>query len=532
MPRRWLPPAALGPLLVLALLSAGGASAAHLVRVEPSDGPLVFPETSAGAGGDRTRSLRVTAVANVTLAFRPWDLTTPNGTLLDRSHVTVPQEVALAPPLPMDFPIVVSGITVPGNYSGHVEVIARNGSTHETIRVNLSVLARPTPTLTPFSTIYVQHVECWGRGCWLAEGLLPGMTGGTREVRFTNPLDVEVVIVDAEAVLANLTGSPVPSDAVRVASHASVVPPRGHPIVNLTLDHKPLKPGHYTGALHLTLADGGYVEAPVTMDVRSGPVAPLLALLLGGVLSFFARWVRDKGKPQLERLADVERLEASSNTLRDVDWALVEPAIKALKTDVLALRLAGVKERVETIETRIGLLARVERVEDALPTMPDAERPPLASQIKEIRDLAQGQFWTEVATRTEALEKAHMARVGQAAAGAPVPLSRQQERPTGREDSTAPAEAREVRSWWKSIRDCRDRLRQLGARLRPYATRAFKVAVYLGTILLLAYVGLKQLYVEQGATFGTSPIQDHVGLFLWGFTAEMTTGTIGSAIRR
>jgi hypothetical protein len=52
--------------------------------------------------------------------------------------------------------------------------------------------------------------------------------------------------------------------------------------------------------------------------------------------------------------------------------------------------------------------------------------------------------------------------------------------------------------------------------------------LFLVLLALLMLVGLKYLYIDApgGATFGSSGAYDHLGLFLWGLSADVAQRTL------
>ena len=49
---------------------------------------------------------------------------------------------------------------------------------------------------------------------------------------------------------------------------------------------------------------------------------------------------------------------------------------------------------------------------------------------------------------------------------------------------------------------------------------------FLLLLLLLTFMGLKSLYIDNGTSFGVGGLYDYLGLFLWGLSADVVQRTL------
>ena len=54
----------------------------------------------------------------------------------------------------------------------------------------------------------------------------------------------------------------------------------------------------------------------------------------------------------------------------------------------------------------------------------------------------------------------------------------------------------------------------------------FRPLLFLLVLLLLALAGLKTLYIDGSASFGSGGLYDYLGLFMWGLSAQMVQSSL------
>jgi hypothetical protein len=54
----------------------------------------------------------------------------------------------------------------------------------------------------------------------------------------------------------------------------------------------------------------------------------------------------------------------------------------------------------------------------------------------------------------------------------------------------------------------------------------FRPLLFLVLLLLLVLAGLKALYIDGSASFGSGGLYDYLGLFMWGLSAQIVQSTL------
>jgi len=299
----------------------------------------------------------------------------------------------------------------------------------------------------------------------------------------------------------------------------------------LTLHRPAMPPDHYTGALYLTLAGREeQVSIPVDISVRSGPLGPLLCLLLGIVLGRLFKYMQERGRPQAEALQAVNRLQALVRAAHPDDQKILAPMIEAVRKLVYREKLETVTSALEAVEARLQVLNELRAIEVALKgkeqhpkvkealekiaqarqhlaLQQDAEATALLKEVKGIlvtlRTTLMGPDGRPDADVARAAERAEVAEnAADRAARAPL----------------VPAEPR----WLERLKDWLVVLSGLSDQIRAEATLwLVRPLLYVALMVGLLAVGMGSLYVENGATFGANPFADYLGLVLWGLSADV-----------
>ena len=110
--------------------------------------------------------------APVKLIIYRSDLKTPDGTqMIGRHLVTVTGDETLTPNVTSTYQVKVTGVTLPGSYSGTIELALDGQPREKAVKINITVIANVRPTLSLLgenTTLQTNLVAC-KYDCWLAE---------------------------------------------------------------------------------------------------------------------------------------------------------------------------------------------------------------------------------------------------------------------------------------------------------------------------------------------------------------------------
>ncbi|MBD2025821.1 caspase family protein, partial [Leptolyngbya sp. FACHB-711] len=156
--------------------------------------------------------------------------------------------------------------------------------------------------------IKLQLVNCnVGLDCFLAHSLLPNSTKTDQfDLIFENTDSTAVELLNSTAFAqGSITGHRLndwafttPQNAIFPANQVTVFP--------LLLNRSAMPPDRYIGEVRLTLKNRKSLVLPVNMSVRSGPLMPLLVLLLGIILGnlFEHRYSQPKAREKVYQLEE------------------------------------------------------------------------------------------------------------------------------------------------------------------------------------------------------------------------------------
>jgi hypothetical protein len=522
------------------------------ITVDPGDSPLVISGWL-DEGKNFTGNLRLTAdhdpggstEENPDLRFRllASDLKSEgSGPSVGREHVALVGEPVLRVGVPTDFQVTVTGITEPAIYQGKLEILPVGRLRSESLVIDFEVIAHARPTLKSLRSaakLELNLVNCKGFSCQLAGFLLPESAFLDRwDLQFDNPTTAAVKIsYNASGILGEKTRYPLTGDQLALPEKPDALPPRAISAVPLTIKRTTLPPDHYTGALYL-MPEGAkeQLEIPVDLNVRTGPLGALIAILAGIILGRLFKYMQERGKPQAEKLTEVNRVELVLRSAHAEDSRLLEPQLAEVRQQVYREDLATVTERLKAIEARLTTLAELRQIEQWLK---GKEQHP---KVKEVLDnlsiarkrLAAKQDVSEVLAQVrEALND--LQRNGIMGGGT---MGDDAIRTVDRAAAAAAKSTIQVRvaatitaadKWLSRIKNALIMLSGLSDELRAEATLwIVRPLLYFVLLFGLVAVGLDTFYVSKGLTFGATPFSEYLGLILWGFSADVAGRTLSN----
>lgn len=148
-----------------------------------------------------------------------------------------------------------------------------------------------------------------------------------------------------------------------------------------------IPPDHYSGDVQLRVGTDSLLSIPVDVNVRTGPILPILVLLIGVLLGRLLKYMKDKGGPQSDLLLRVYQFEARIAE-SPADQQLLQPMIEDVKTLIYQMELEAAKTEMTAIENRWTLLSTLRRLEQVLELHAgEAGVPEILAAIQDARDL-------------------------------------------------------------------------------------------------------------------------------------------------
>jgi hypothetical protein len=493
-------------------------------------------ELSGRPGSDLSLTQRITLMANKDvheLLFRPGDLTLEGGSeVISRTQVqlvsgsTALQDLKGNTPRDVDFK--VSGLKVPGTYSGAIEFLQPQHGLTAAIHFNLKVHMQETPKLSlrnGSTNIKIQIVNCFP---WIGCYLIDTLYGPTEDHSF--PLDngslAPFTLLGAVAAYGEVnhhnTGDSLQLDL------SKQIPPSPIVTIPLTVRSGDLTPDHYVGDVQLHIpAKDEPLKIPLELNVKTGPELPILILIIGILFGRLIKYMKDKGVPQSDLLRQL--LQVQARAAQDPqNLGLLQHMLEQVRTDIDQMHLDSAKSGLALIESRLTLLARLRVLETLL--TPRAADTGVAAVLKDIK-LARSQISLEVDPTATANRIEAEVRDLPAPADAADPAVRALEVAA----ATAVRGAAPFAAPPKTPPPSTTRLQRVVALITGHsdALRAdltlwfLRPMLWASLILLLTVTGFLQLYAKN-PSFGADLVSDYFGLLVWATGSDIASRTLSN----
>lgn len=477
-------------------ISGSGVAAAQ-------DGPQQFVEVretgkqisgtiEIAADGRANYIFRVQALSGrdtALLQFQPTNLVSAGGVTVSRSGLSVPLTTALGPSA-KDLNFVITGLVVPGDYTGEVQVYAPGAPGYQAIPVHLRAIKVTPPALAQESASLTLKLA---KSCgWLTRLALEDSACRDSFALAFSSLGRTATPPVASLTLVRSDGSLVPAPTEKV-KQPSVAFADGK--VTLTIPHGSLGYGHYAGRIRTSFDNGAtIVDAPVTIDVRWPAICAFSIILFGVVIGRIQAFMTRTGDTIASSYSKLLELNARANRLHpEYRDALVGPFQRASDDlddrdiDHLSANLTAADELVRLLEVVMTLV----------PDPTAAANAAVKQSIKEIEDAVKAGD-TAGATAKLAELRTNLTAAGAARAFAG----------TKKADATRPAP---VTNW------------------RRFVTLVIvygHAVLFAFAVIFIALAGLQTLYVTNGAQLGSSPVSDFLTLFAWGLASDVAGRTL------
>ena len=293
----------------------------------------------------------------------------------------------------------------------------------------------------------------------------------------------------------------------------------------LHIHRNSLNPDRYQGSIRLKVENSDDpVKVNATIEVRYGPILPLLVILLGVVVGRLALAMQTPEAQMQMRLfgryhslfhesQEVKNPDARAKLDEDLQEIYKQINLANKTESELTKDLDKIEAFIDFMVRLEGLEAKVRKLEDddakqrLLGKLESARQKILAGKIDEAKPLLKEvEDDLSTASRQPAVaaeESRLMAALNR--------LDRIYQAP-----SMAPWWGPRVMAWLAGTQITSLELKYW--LLRPL--------LFLLLLVLLSLAGLKALYVDGGSIFGASGIYDFLGLFLWGLSADVAQRTL------
>jgi hypothetical protein len=469
--------------------------------------------------------LRLSAEKDLLVTLLPADLRSEKGEPILRNAMTLPTEIALKQHQPKDVLVQVDGIREAGTYVGTLELSyidaahPKVASTKKTATITVKALALPKLALVGTQPVVWTLVRCGNRiSCWVVDTLLPSAMHGSERHLVVEDQRNAAIGVDLLLLTVSANGAEVQPTRVVAGELAGSNGTRKTFRLAATFDRQTIHAGAYSAIAQMKPRERGDVlTQSLTLDVRMGPFAALLAIAIGIVVG---RMSQSLATPlfqfQSGLLARVYLIKSDAERL--TDSAVRTLILERLRNVIDRIELAsgvdnGIVSDVDAIAAQLLAGMRLDRLVTAVAGIPDAaRRSALQAQVDEIRmkilggstkDAVDQLDKAEADAGTPRMRAPAFARTPQAAASGGQPPKR--------------------RTFTRVVNFLAGAPGPASVRVKYGVVRP---SLFLVLLFVLCMVGFNTLYVKASAGFGSAGLFDLFGLFIWGLTADVAQSTL------
>jgi hypothetical protein len=519
--------------LVWALGSSFVATAATTVTViAPASGPIEINGISDGRQATYKSSFWMSATDDVPLvSIVPSVLTAPEITIPTTSiHINSGTPVTLNKNVPREIVVSVDTALRTGDLTGTLKLTDPKDPSITISSVPIVLKITPKPDVAIIPNQFAFKVTRCGSAitCWLTDHLLPKELGKSyREWGLVNHTPAIVTWQSSALALHGDKTGDIISSGVQTLSKDND-PTSGTPFqsgaplaANKTVeaifefDRRGVQPDHYQGQYRAELKDGDPITVTSTLDVRDGPLLPLLILILGIVVG---RLLQSANTPQAQmqtRLLD--KYYGVQNEIGRVGDADARKSLMLRMGQALAyIRALSLPET--DISNELDLILRLatdSNILDVLETSIQQEADPnRKAQLSGFLSAARAAILAANAVVAEQNINQINATLSHLHGAAAMMLDARPH-PGPQPANPAPNKFARLVSWLSGT-----------AMINGDAWYRYgRPLMFVLLLVLLSLVGLYNSYVKN-ATFGADGLFDYLSLFLWGISADVAQKTL------
>jgi F0F1-type ATP synthase membrane subunit b/b' len=541
-----------GLLLLLMLLPHTARCLEGSLAVDTDGKPLVIKgwigdENSFIGNIDVTLSGAALGSNPVKLNIYRSDLKLEGGTeMIGRHLVSVTGAESLTPDVPSTYQVKVSGVKEPGEYRGKIGLLLAGQPRTSAVSVDVIIIASVRPALTLLTEndrLQANLINC-NYDCNLARFLLSAAAFQNKiELGFEKPLAAPLVISNVTvAAKGDQTKFKLTAEQLKVsldqlsravsAGGANGVPPltaSRYLTLPVTISSKDVPADHYSGNIYLTVAgQSSALKVPVDFNVRSGPLWPLIMLLVSILLGRLFKFMQDKGNAIADALESINRLEFRLRHAHALDAEIITPMLRAARDLVHQNKSTEAAAAVSAISARLSTLGELRQIEARLAGK--ESNPAVASILSDIRQAREN-----IRLQQDDAAKALVTKIKEALVALAAAPTATDSDISDLADAVTRANAASsavavlgtvrqtagsrLRSWLVQLSGLSDEFR---AEATLFLARPI---LWLALLLGLLALGLKTLYIDN-PIFGANPFIDFLGLMFWGLSADVASRTL------
>jgi hypothetical protein len=380
-------------------------------------------------------------------------------------------------------------------------------------------------------SVQMDLVNCgWWGDCLLARMVLPSsMQVNAYQLWFENGSSTPVRIAKTALITrGQRTGYQLTEPDLVLNEQNRVLPGNQITRLNLQVNRLGIPPDQYNGKLYLMLKDSRErLTLPLMINVRTGPMLPIVALFFGVVLGRLLKYMQERGGPQSEKLKLINRLEADLNNLYPEDQKILANMLLSVRQLAFREELDKADVQISLIRGRLEVLQKLRRIQERIAADTTGNLEQFLTRVEQVRVFL-SEAEDELAKRELQDLLEDLSGMKGIARGADL------ETDVGKAIQRLDAKEIIARKPSESLRGSRIRkgliwLSGVSDELRAEATLwVVRPMLSLGLLVGLALMGINELYVEKGASLGAKPLTDYWGLVLWGLSADVASRSLSS----
>jgi hypothetical protein len=506
-------------------------AAVHITTPGSSTREVVLAGVADGKAATYKNSIWISADVDVpSLAVVPSELKGPGGPIPMSSIHVAP--ITLQKNVPKELAISVDTALVQGDFTGTLVLSVPDLSPIDPVQLKLRLTPKTNVVAAPAAFAFKATRCGTAFTCGFVDFLLPGeLAGASRPWKLVNQTPATVDWTSSTLTLhGDKTGDFIDVDVKTwsagkpIALKLPLTLPKQTPTdATFNFDRGAIQADHYQGQYRAELQGGDPITVPFALDVRDGPILPLIVLILGIVLG---RLIQSTNTPRAQaQIRLLDKFNLVSVAVDNVGTAEVKRALQLRLSETL-VDIRKMSQGETDISNQLDLILRLAADSDKLDLVE-----PLIQAVADAT--VKAQLTKLLADARVALTRAdpvtaekNLADIDSGLSPAPAPLPPgalppAPPVPAAPPEPTVPAPPAKPNFVLKSISFLSGAEPIDGDFFVHYG----RPLMFLLLLILLAFVGLYNSYIKN-ATFGVEGYFDYLSLFLWGISADVAQKTL------
>jgi len=262
------------------------------------------------------------------------------------------------------FTVTVKGGKKAGHFTGSLKILYADQPEDESLSIDLDVTLEAFPSVevgesSGNPTLVVKpswYRFSFGRPIASNKPVLGEVT-----VSLIQKGDGEAVIENAEVLtLRGSKGQTLPQNAARVETNKDTKFPLtlsniDATSINVVAGGKNLKADEYNGTLHIKVSNQNSIQIPIKVQVKDGPLLPLILLVIASIVGILLSWWNNEGRTRNELRKRIRLLEAGLGykKMLQVD---IQQKVGTLLDELKSAMVVG--EKVAAIEKQLKAITK------------------------------------------------------------------------------------------------------------------------------------------------------------------------------